>query len=164
MDLRNILSNTWRRDSDRPRHDFAEDIIVLTYGGFTALMLMAFFIIMSAIGYSNIIPLSAFNIIFFSIGIFFALKKYSGSGKPNTIDYFEGLKIGLYTGLMATLLLSIFVGIFLNAAPQMLRAMNQNYFWGMELVSVQIAVVAAMISVPNAFIAALICMQYFKKD
>lgn len=164
MDLWNILGNNWLKDSDKPGNNFAEDIIPLTYGGLTALMLMAFFLIVSLVGYANIIPLSAFNIIFFSIGIFLALKRYSGSGKPNTVEYFDGLRIGLYTGCVASLLLSVFIGVLLSAAPDLMEKINQDYFWGHELVSLQIAVMVALVSIPTAIISALICMQYFKKD
>jgi hypothetical protein len=164
MHLWNIIGNSWLKDSDRPRNNFAEDIIALTYGGLTALMVMAFFVLMFFLGYSNIILISAVNIIFFSIGIFLAIRRYSGNGKANTVEYFEGLKLGLYTGCIASLLLSVFIGILLSAAPQIIEKMNQDYFWGHELIPIQIAVMVALVSIPAAFIAALICMQYFKKD
>jgi hypothetical protein len=159
MNLKDVLGN-----QDHPQNNFAQDIIALRCGGLTALALIAFFILASILGYSNLIALSAFNIIFFMVGIFFALKNYAGTGKSNSIEYFDGIKIGLYTGFVAAVLLSFFIGVYLEADQQALNLMNTNYFWGQDLVALEISVVALLEGLPTAFIATLICMQYFKKD
>jgi hypothetical protein len=159
MNLKDVLGNP-----DHPQNNFAKDIIALRYGGLTSLALIAFFIIASILGYSNLIALSAFNIIFFIVGIFFALKSYAGTAKSNSIEYFDGIKLGLYTGFVAAVLLSFFVGVYLEANQHALNQMNTSYFWGQDLVALEIAVVALLEGLPTAFIATLVCMQYFKKD
>jgi hypothetical protein len=164
MDLKTILSNYAFKNTNRPTNHFAEDIIVLRYGGLTALVVMLALTISAFLNYLDPGILVSTILVLFCVGVFFALKRYGGSYKPNTIDYFDGFRIGLATGIIASVLMTIFVGIFLEAQPAILERVNGEFFQGYGLDSFGIAILSFVVGIPASFIVSLVCMQYFKKE
>ncbi|MCX7551052.1 DUF4199 domain-containing protein [Xanthomarina sp. F2636L] len=86
--------------------------ISIKYGFITAILLIAYFLILKLMGMHNNPWLRLFNGLIMALGIYTVIKQYKLiSG--NEFTYINGFKTGLITGFLATFVFALFMGIYM---------------------------------------------------
>jgi hypothetical protein len=129
----------------------------------TVLLIMSFIAFCS---YSRILEINqlwVINLFLLLMGVYDSLEEYSPTGKSDSIDYFEGFKVGLYTSSIAVTLHAAFIFIITNFDATLLNTAKASYFYGYTS-----SLTAACITLFEGLAASLIItfclMQYFKKN
>ncbi|WP_373058498.1 DUF4199 domain-containing protein [Zunongwangia sp. H14] len=85
--------------------------IPLKYGIFTAIALIAYFLILSIFGL-NVFPIySLFNAVITAAGMYLAIKQYR-TKKGDKFKYQKGFATGMFTGFMATFIFTAFFAVY----------------------------------------------------
>lgn len=84
----------------------------LKYGGFIAAALILYFLVVRLIGMHENPWLRLLNGIIVAYGIYSAIKNLKAETGVK-FNYFEGFKIGIFAGFIATLLFTLFMGIYI---------------------------------------------------
>lgn len=82
-----------------------------TYGLWTAVLLIAYFLLIRLIGWHHYPILSAVNGIIFGFGIYLALKKFINTFPEK--KYEKGFEVGFLTGFIASVIFTIFMAIYM---------------------------------------------------
>ena len=82
-----------------------------TYGIWTALALIVYFLVLKLIGLHQYPVLSAVNALIFGAGIYIALKNYRS--KKTGIKYEKGFELGLLTGGIASIIFTVFMALYM---------------------------------------------------
>ncbi|MDT0643109.1 DUF4199 domain-containing protein [Zunongwangia sp. F363] len=85
--------------------------IPLKYGIFTAIALIAYFLILSLFGLNVFPAYSLFNAVITAAGMYLAIKKYRDK-KGDKFKYQKGFATGMYTGFVATILFTVFFAVY----------------------------------------------------
>jgi len=85
--------------------------LAIKYGIGIALVLVAYFLLLKLIGLHNYPILSSFNGVIYGAGILIALKRFKAESE--SFDYLNGFQLGLFTGVIATALFSIFMALYI---------------------------------------------------
>lgn len=129
----------------------------------TVLLIMSFIALCSYARILEINQLWVINLFLLLMGVYDSLADYSPTGKGDSIDYFEGFKVGLYTSLIAVVLHSLFILVVTNFDSSLLTTAKADYFNGYTS-----SLTAAGITLFEGLAASLIItfclMQYFKKN
>jgi hypothetical protein len=137
--------------------------IALKYGIIVGVAHIIFFIIMGVLGLQHIVELSFISSIFLIIGIVKAIKSFKRY-KNGMINYFQGLGIGVITGLASSVLLAIFLAFYISVidASYLLNLQASALFpEGLSLLAL-FALTIVYGTWPGFFIA-FIAMQWFKR-
>ncbi|ARS35134.1 DUF4199 domain-containing protein [Pontibacter actiniarum] len=137
--------------------------ISIKYGIFVGIAHMAFFLIMWAAGLTDVVELSFLSGIFLVIGIIMAISSYKRA-KNGMIEYFKGLGIGATVGVVSSVLLALFLMLFVNlAAPDYLESLQASALFPESLSKLSLFVITIIYgTVPGLWIA-FIAMQWFKR-
>ena len=84
----------------------------LKYGGFIAAVLILYFLVVRLIGMHENPWLRLLNGFIVAYGIYSAIKNLKAEAGVK-FNYFEGFKIGIFAGFIATLLFTLFMGIYI---------------------------------------------------
>lgn len=138
--------------------------ICLKNGLLTAVLLvMSFISLCYFLRLVEINQLWVINLFLLLMGVYDSLADYSPTGKGDSIDYFNGFKVGLYTSLIAVVLHSLFILVISNFDTSLLKTAKADYFNGYTS-----SLIAAGINLFEGIAASLIItfclMQYFKKN
>lgn len=95
------------------------------YGLKTGAALIAYFVIMNLIGLSYIVELRLFNVVIQAIGVYFALKKFKQTHHDH-LNYFRALATGVATGAISSILLGIFMFVYMKLDPTLLESIVAN--------------------------------------
>lgn len=136
--------------------------VSIKYGIIVGVVHMIYFLLMWALGMTNIVELSFISGIFLVIGIVVAISSFKRA-RNGVIEYFQGLGIGATVGVVSSVLLAIFLMIFVSV-------LDTNYLESLQASSLfpeslsMLALFALTIvygTVPGVIIA-FIAMQWFK--
>jgi hypothetical protein len=138
----------------------------LKYGIFTALGLIAYFLLMKLMGLERVVELRFLNGIIMAIGVCLAIRGYKKRmfGK---IGYFKGLGTGLITTVVASVIFAAFIIFFVKAFDtQLLTVLSSSGMFGERMAvtpGIVIFVVLMLEGVISGGMISFIAMQYFKK-
>ncbi len=139
-------------------------ILPIRYGVAISGSLIAYFLILSLLGWHVKPAFSLFNGIIVGFGIYEAIRSYKAE-QGDDFSYSGGFTVGIITGFVATLIFTIF---FLTYATelqpgfidQLLQVFKGDYNVGMGIVSFVVAIMGFATTV----VLTLTFMQYFKKS
>ena len=135
-----------------------------SFGLLTAAALIAYFLLMSLLGFHRIVELRFLNGIIVTVGICWALYKYKKEGNGK-INYFNGLGLGFTTAGVAALLFGIFMMVYVTFInSEFITTLSTNLLLGDQLSAILMFAVIMVEGLISGFLIAFIAMQYFKTD
>ena len=137
--------------------------IAIKYGIIVGIAHIVYFIIMGVFGLQEEVALSFLSSLFLIIGIVKAIKSFKRY-KRGMINYFQGLGIGVITGLVSSIILAIFLAFYISVidASYLLNLQASALFpEGLSLLAL-FALTIVYGTWPGFFIA-FIAMQWFKR-
>ena len=87
--------------------------------------LIAFFLLMKILDFHHHVELRLANLIFLSIGIYYALIKFKSSHSDH-INYFRGLITGAATGAVGSVLFAIFMFLYMQFDKDLMQSIIDN--------------------------------------
>ena len=99
------------------------------YGLRIAAGLIAFFLIMDAIGLGHMNELRLLNLVILTAGVWAALKKFKQTHSEH-LNYFRGLIMGVATAGFGSLVFGVFLFVYLKLNANMMDAIVQNEAMG----------------------------------
>ncbi|MGJ3233930.1 DUF4199 domain-containing protein [Marivirga sp.] len=123
--------------------------------------LVAYFLIMKAVGLEHNLELRAFNLIIMGGGVFFSVK--SIKEKNEDFDYFKGIGTGMLTALSASLAFAIFIFIYLMSNPEFMKEIKDVEPFGNYLNAFLISFIIIMEGTGSGFFLSYGVMQWYKK-
>jgi len=138
------------------------DKIGVRYGFFAGIVMIIYFLLLTALGINNKEEARMAGFIFIIFGVMMAIVKYKKK-HGNVMPYLPGLGIGFVIGLVSSLLYGIFVMIYTNYidADYQNTLRTQDYFGSLSPVMLCMAY-ALMGLVVGAFSAYILMMLYDK--
>ena len=138
--------------------------IAVKYGILVGIVYIVYFILMWAIGVSEIVELSFISGLFLVIGIVIAISNYK-KVRRGGIRYLEGFGIGATVGAVSSAILALFLMIFLSTLDAEYLAQLQASSLFPEGLSMFLLFVLTILygTIPGALIA-FIAMQWFKRE
>ena len=149
-----------RNNSDDTLHT-----ICLKNGILTATLLIISFIVFC--GYTHqfeIHQLSVVNMLLLGLGVYFAIHRLSETGKADSVDYFEGFKVGIYTSIVAVGIHALFLLVYTFIDSSVLTEIKSGHIYGIILNPLTIAGVTFFEGLASALVITFCFMQYFKKN
>lgn len=136
--------------------------IPIKYGVLIALALIAYFLILSLFGAHKNPAFSLFNGVIMALGMFMALKSYK-SESGSKYKYQKGFMAGLLTGFNATIIFTIFFGIYSTELnPEFLNELLTMWRSDYDTSVGIILFVVAIMGFATSFVLTLAYMQLFK--
>ncbi|WP_296619809.1 DUF4199 domain-containing protein [Marivirga sp.] len=123
--------------------------------------LVAYFLIMHAVGLDHNLELRALNIVIMGAGVFYSIK--SIKEKNNNFDYFKGIGTGMLTAVSSSLAFSIFIFIYLLSNPDFLLEIKTVEPFGSYLNAFLISFIIIMEGAGSGFFLSYGVMQWYKK-
>lgn len=151
----NSRQNEMQLDERIPR-------FILRGGILTSVSLIGYFLLASIFDFKEIVELRYLNVFILAIGVFTTEYMFHRNAHHRNTNYFNGVALGMGTGLFAGLIFSIFLYIFMKfLAPDFGLALQEAVPF--SFVSVELlAIVAFLETLLPSFMATFIAMQYFK--
>lgn len=139
----------------------------LKYGLFTAIALIAYFLLMKVIGLVHILELRFLNGVILAVGIVLALKAYK-KVKHGNIPYLGGLGLAFLTALSATVIFAVFMLVYIKGFDDtLLEVIAADQLFGERVAStpgIVIFMVLMMEGVISGAMIGFIAMQFFKRQ
>ena len=140
--------------------------IGLKYGLLTAAGLIGYFFIMKMIGLSHIVELRFLNAVILTIGIVMALRGFKQVKKEH-FGYLSGLGLAFITSLVATIIFSAFMLIYIKTFDNsLLDVLTHNRLVGERISSTPGLVIFMVLMLEGVISGAMIgfiAMQFFKR-
>ncbi|MEJ8755428.1 DUF4199 domain-containing protein [Pontibacter sp. H259] len=140
--------------------------IGLKYGLLTAAGLIGYFLIMRLIGLAHILEFRFLNAVILTIGIVLALRAYKKHSQGK-MGYLSGLGAAFLTSLVATLLFSAFMLLFIKGIDDsLMEVLTANRMVGERVASTPGLVIFMVLMLEGVISGAMIgfiAMQYFKR-
>lgn len=138
--------------------------IVIRFGLVTAVVLIAYFLLLALFNLHTNPVFSFFNAVITAFGIYEATRLYKLQ-KPDEFSYSEGFKAGMIAGSIATILFTLFFLIYSTEInpdflPTLLNAMNGSFNINEGLVTF----IVAVMGFATTLVSTLTVMQLFKKS
>lgn len=134
------------------------------YGLFTAIALVAYFLLMSLFNLHRIVELRFLNGIIVTIGICWAIYSFKKQGN-GYIGYLQGLGLGFTTAAVAALLFGIFMVLYVTVINnEFMTTLRANQFFGEGLSVIVVFAVIVLEGVISGAMVSFIAMQYFKSE
>lgn len=160
----NISGNKSLSSNEQFHRNNSEDTIhkiCLKNGILTSILLIMCFL--SFCGLTNrleIHQLSVINMFLLGFGAYFAIQNISPTGKGGSVEYFEGLKVGMYSSCISVVIHALFLLVYTSYFPSILTAMDST----MEPSPIILATATLFEGLTAAFIITFCLMQYFKNE
>lgn len=142
------------------------EITGLKYGLFTALGLVAYFLLMKLLNLEQIIELRFLNGVIMAIGVTLAIRGFK-QRRQGQIGYFQGLGTGIITSVVATVLFAVFMLIYIKAYDDdLLNVIAGDQLFGDSMAitpGIVIFMVLMLEGVISGFMVSFIAMQWFKR-
>ncbi len=137
--------------------------LYIKYGIGTAIVLIAYFLLLKLVGLHQYPILSAANGLIFGAGILLGIKKFKA--QSTSFNYQEGFLLGLFTGGLATILFSAFMAFYIfqidtQFAHAILDSWGLNYNKGGLIIIVSLV----MMGFSTTLVLTLAFMQLFKES
>jgi hypothetical protein len=123
--------------------------------------LVAYFLIMNAVGLGHNLELRALNIVIMGGGVLYSIK--SIHKKNPDFDYFKGIGTGMFTALSSSLAFAIFIFIYLLSNPEFLQEIKNVEPFGNYLNAFLISFIIIMEGTGSGFFLSYGVMQWYKK-
>ncbi len=123
--------------------------------------LVAYFLIMNAVGLGHNLELRALNIVIMGGGVLYSIK--SIHKKNPDFDYFKGIGTGMFTALSSSLAFAIFIFIYLLSNPEFLQEIKNVEPFGNYLNAFLISFIIIMEGTGSGFFLSYCVMQWYKK-
>ncbi len=133
------------------------------YGVGIATLMIAYFMLTKLIGLHQYPILSALNGVFIGGGIFYAIRNYKKSS--SSFKYQDGFQIGLFAGVLATMIFSAFMAIYIfqidkQFATAILDSWNLNFNKGSLILIISLIIMG----LSTSFVLTLAFMQLLKES
>jgi hypothetical protein len=135
----------------------------LYVGIFTSMALIAYFMIMRAIGLVHVMELRLFNFLILLAGITWVMREHAKLTEKH-YNYFQTLGKGLMTVLIAVGIFSVFIFCYLSIDTQMLYMMKQNSLMGNFLTPYTGALGVFGEGTSSGFFMSYILLSYIKNQ
>lgn len=134
----------------------------ISYGIFTALALIAYFLLMKLFGLETQFWLRVFNVFIVGGAIYMLLNRRIRRDH-DAVGYFGGLGLGIRMTVTAVVLFVIFLAIYVNFLdPHFLEVLQESKMWGTD-VSLDLAMVGILVEgIVSGMVITFILMQFFK--
>ena len=140
--------------------------IGLKYGLFTALSLIAYFLLMKVFGLTHIIELRFLNGLIMATGVTLAVRALKNIRHGN-LGYFEGLGVGALTSIIGTTIFAAFMVVYIKTFDDtLLKVLSGNDYVGERMAitpGVVVFIVLMLEGVISGFMVSFIAMQWFKR-
>ncbi|QAA82385.1 DUF4199 domain-containing protein [Aequorivita sp. H23M31] len=125
-----------------------------TYGIFTAVALIVYFLLLKLIGLHQYPVLSVVNGLIFAVGIYLALKKYGSSRKE--LKFEKGFEVGMFTGGIAAIIFTIFMAFYMyqidnEFATAIMRSWNMETDLGTAMLVISILIMGIVTTLVLTF-------------
>ncbi len=135
--------------------------IGIKYGLLTFLGLVAYFLLMQAIGLGHIIELRFLNFIILAYGIYYAIMKLKDR-VPEDDFYFKGLAEGVITSMVSVIPFAAFVGFYLAYVdPNLMNEIRQTVHISGYINTFSAFVVVNLEGFASGVLITYVAMQYF---
>ncbi|MFZ6051124.1 DUF4199 domain-containing protein [Halocola ammonii] len=132
------------------------------YGFLILVGLIAYFLIMKAIGLEDNLYLRIFNFIIMAGGVWMAQSTYF-KNKADSFSYFSGLGVGFIASVVAVIGFVIFMSIYIYLIdPSFIEVMKNSEMWTQDVTPGTAAFAVAIEGIVSGAIISFIGMQYFK--
>jgi len=106
--------------------------IPLNYGLKIAAGLIAYFILMTVIGFGNHVELRLLNLFILALGIFFGLKKFKETHEDH-LNYFRALITGVAIGAVGSAIFGFVLFVYMSVSSDFMKSMVDNEQMGLHL-------------------------------
>jgi hypothetical protein len=139
--------------------------IGLVTGLITSLALIAYFMLMKALGLAQILELRFLNAIILAVGVCFGINKLKQKLHEDGF-YLKGWLEGIYISAVAVILFALFMSFYLSfidvSLLQYIQHKQTNTGWSINGLTIFITIF--MEGMASAVIITLAAMQYFKRE
>lgn len=137
--------------------------VSIKYGIIVGVVHIVYFLLMWAFGLQEIVELSFFSGIFLVIGIIVAISRFKKM-KGGMIHYFQGLGIGATVGAVSSIILAIFMMVFVSTMGQgYLFSLQSSYLFPESLSKLSLFLITIIYGTVPGVIIGFIAMQWFKR-
>ncbi len=134
--------------------------IVIKYGIFTAVILIAYFLFLSILGLSPNPVYSFVNAVICAVGISLSIKDFK-ERNPDSFHYKDGFITGFSTGICATIIFTIFFITYFSYdqafADALLKNLGNNIDTGLMFFAVMV------MGITSSMVVTLVLMQHYKR-
>ena len=140
--------------------------IGLKYGLLTAAGLVAYFLLMKAIGLVHIVELRFLNGLIMAVGVVLAIRAYK-TMSGGSFGYFKGIGTGMITAVTGTVLFGAFMVAYVKiAGGDLLEMLSTRHYFGDRVATTPGLVIFSVLlleGIISGFMISFIAMQYFKR-
>ncbi|MEJ8801946.1 DUF4199 domain-containing protein [Pontibacter sp. H249] len=137
--------------------------VSIKYGIIVGIVHIVYFLLMWASGLQETVELSFFSGIFLVVGIIVAISRFKRM-KNGMIHYFQGLGIGATVGAVSSIILAIFMMIFVSTLGQdYLFSLQSSYLFPESLSKLSLFLITIIYGTVPGVIIGFIAMQWFKR-
>lgn len=138
--------------------------LAIKYGILVGIAHIAYFLLMALFNLIHNVGLSYLSAIFLIIGIVMAISKYKKL-KGGMIHYFEGLAIGAITAGVSSLILGLFLVLFVTVFDSTyLDALSASGLFPEGMSVLSLFLVTLLEGTVPGFLVAFVAMQWFKRE
>jgi hypothetical protein len=138
--------------------------IGIVTGLLTSLALIGYFMLMKALGLSQILELRFFNFVIMSVGLFIGISYYKRSVPFNQEFYLKGLAQGAMITLVTVVSFALFISFYLNYFDQPLLEHIRATFSTQKIDGFSIFTAVFMEGLASGMIITFCAMQYLKRE
>ncbi|GAB3196051.1 tetrahydromethanopterin S-methyltransferase subunit E [Pontibacter aydingkolensis] len=137
--------------------------ISIKYGVLVGIAHIVYFILMGVFGLQHIIELSFISAVFLIVGIVKAIANFKRL-KGGEISYFQGLGIGVITGLVSSIVLAVFLVIYISLIDaSYLQNLQASALFPDGLSLLALFALTIVYGTWPGFFIAFIAMQWYKR-
>ncbi len=137
--------------------------VAIKYGILVGLAHIIYFILMWILGLIETIELSFISGLFLVIGISVAISRFKAK-KNGIVHYFEGLGIGATVGVVSSVILALFLMVFLSAIRTgYLENLQASALFPESLTKLSLVMLTSIYGAVPGLIIGFIAMQWFKR-
>lgn len=140
------------------------EITALKYGGFMALALVGFFLLMKAFGLEHNLELRALNLFILFSFVLMSIDHYEKKS-PDNFVYLKGMGLGLLTSVVGVLIFATLVILYITVInPAFMEVIQQNEPFGDFLNPLLVGCTIVIEGMASGFLATYAIMQYYKRS
>ncbi|MGE0771223.1 MAG: DUF4199 domain-containing protein [Cyclobacteriaceae bacterium] len=133
------------------------------YGLRIAAGLIAYFLIMHAVGLGHHVELRLLNLFILVAGVFFALRKFKETHRDH-LNYFRGLITGVATAAVGSLIFAFFLFVYMQLDSEMMQSIIENEPMGRYLNPYMAAFIVALEGVFSGLLVTFVLINYIQTD
>lgn len=133
------------------------------YGLRIAAGLIAYFLIMHAVGLGHHVELRLLNLFILVAGVFFALRKFKETHRDH-LNYFRGLITGVATAAVGSLIFAFFLFVYMQLDSDMMQSIIENEPMGRYLNPYMAAFIVALEGVFSGLLVTFVLINYIQTD